>query len=85
MNLKLVGCIAMGVFVAHLALFMMIFGIRSRSEGSTRLPEAPNLRIAEEVVVDPATKVKTVNREITVSTKLRTELYRERNDSPPRK
>ena len=84
MNLKLIGCIAMGVFVAHLALFMMAFSVRSRSAASAT-PGPPSFRVAEEVVVDPVTKAKTVNREITVSTRLRPEVYQGRPDSATRK
>jgi len=74
-NLKLLGCIAMGVFVAHLAIFMMVFRVRSMSQPSAPVPEPPNLHVVEEIVVDPATKTRVVNREITVSTKLRSDLY----------
>ena len=82
MNFRLLGCIAMGVFVAHLAVFMMVFRIRSTSGPTAPPPEPPNLRVAEEVVIDPKTKVKLVNREITVSTKLRSEAYPERLQEP---
>ena len=85
MNLKLLGCIAMGVFVAHLAIFMMVFRMRSMGQGSTPLPDPPNLHVVEEVVVDPATKTKVVNREITVSTKLRSELYQAKPEQSGRK
>ena len=78
MNFKLLGCIAMGVFVAHLAVFMMVFRVRSTSGPTAPLPEPANLRVAEEVVIDPRTKTKLVNREITVSTKLRSEVYTHR-------
>ena len=85
MNLKLLGCIAMGVFVAHLAVFMMVFGLRTGRHGAAAVAEPPNLRMAEQVVVDPATKTKVVNREITVSTNLRPELYQGKADQPARK
>jgi hypothetical protein len=52
-NLKLLGCIAMGVFVAHLAIFMMVFRVRSMSQPSAPVPEPPNLHVVEEIVVDP--------------------------------
>ena len=47
--------------------------------------EAPNLHLAEKIVIDPATKTKVVNREITVSTNLRPELYLGKADQPVRK
>ena len=70
MNFKLLLCIGMGVFVAHLAVFMIL--ARWRLD---RLPPAPpepvqNFSVAEAVVVDPQTGEKTVHREFRVSTKL---------------
>jgi hypothetical protein len=84
-NLKLLGCIAMGVFVAHLAIFMMVFRVRSMSQPSAPVHEPPNFRVAEEIVVDPATRTKVINREITVSTKLRSDLYQGKAAEPARK
>ena len=85
MNLKLLGCIAMGVFVAHLAVFMIVFRVRTMGASSGPVPEPPSLHIAEEIVVDPSTKTKLVNREITVSTALRPDLYQEKADQGRRK
>lgn len=77
MNFKLLLCIGMGVFVAHLAVFMMIMRFRLN-----RLPTQPpepvrNFSVAEAVVVDPKTGEKMVHREFRVSTKLV-----ERDDPP---
>jgi hypothetical protein len=84
-NLKLLLCIAMGVFVAHLAVFMMIFSIRSRQLPPPPIPPPPNFKYAEEVVVNPKTHERIVNREITVSTKLRSDLYQGRNEEPAKR
>ena len=69
MNLKLLLCIGMGVFVAHLAVFMIIARVRL-----DRLPPPPppvqNFSSAEALVVDPQTGEKSVIREFRVSTKL---------------
>jgi hypothetical protein len=75
-NIKLLLCIAMGVFVAHLAVFMMIFTIRSRQLPPPPIPPQPNFKYAEQVVDNPEKGTRIVNREITVSTKLRSELYK---------
>lgn len=85
MNLKLLLCIAMGVFVAHLAGFMVVFSIRSRNLPPVTPPPTPTFRMAEEIVKDPKTGTKIVNREITVSTELRPEYYRGKDASPPQK
>ena len=69
----------MGVFVAHLAVIMMI----ERYRWSNRPAPAPTpvpLSMVEQVVTDPKTGAKIVNREITVSTKLRSEVYRGKDD-----
>lgn len=78
MNFKLLLCIGMGVFVAHLAVVMIIARFRL-----DRLPPPPpkpvqNFSVAEAVVVDPRTGEKTMHREFRVSTKLI-----ERDDAPP--
>ena len=79
MNAKLIGCILMGVFVAHLAVFMMIDRYRWMNRPAPAPTPVP-LSLAEEIVVDPKTGAKIVNREITVSTKLRPEVYRGSGD-----
>ncbi len=85
MNLKLLGCIAMGVFVAHMAVFMMVFRYRTLGGPSEPPPEPPSFRSTEEVVIDPATKTRVVNREFTITTKLRPELYQGPSELPGRK
>jgi hypothetical protein len=82
MNLKLLGCIAMGVFVAHMAIFMLIQQYRAWFEPPPARPPPPNFGMQQEVVVDKETGKKIVNREITVSTKLRPDLYEGRLDQP---
>jgi flagellar basal body-associated protein FliL len=84
-NLKLLFCIVMGVFVAHIAVFMMFFTIRSRQMPSPPVSPPPNFKYAEEVVVNPKTRERVVNREITVSTKLRTDLYQGRKEEPAKR
>ena len=69
-------CIGMGVFVAHLAAFMMFFTIRSRQLPDPPMPPPPNFKFAEQIVENPEQGTRIVNREITVSTKLRSELYK---------
>ena len=59
----------MGVFVAHLAIFMLV--ARMRMDASLPAPRPkPNFHVAEETLVDAATGEKIVHREISVSTKL---------------
>ncbi len=70
MNAKLVGSIAMGVFVMHIAVFMIIARVRMNSQPPFVPPPEPNFRVAEKVIVDPETGKKTTYREIHVSTKL---------------
>jgi len=67
MNLKLLGCIAMGVFVVHLGVIMLLSHLRPRV--STRVPE-PNFKVRSQTVVDPDSGETTVYREITVTTRL---------------
>jgi hypothetical protein len=66
----------MGVFMAHLAGFMVYFTIRSRQLPPTPMQPQPTFKYAEEVVTNPQTGDRLVNREITVTTKLRSDLYR---------
>ena len=69
MNFKIFLCIAMGVLVAHMAIFMLIARIRLDANPPMPAPR-PNFHVAEETVVDPETGEKIVHREIRVSTKL---------------
>jgi hypothetical protein len=84
-NLKLLLCIAMGVFVAHIAVFMIIFSVRSRQLPPPPVPPPPNFKYAEQVVVNPKTGDRVVNREITVTTKLRGDLYQGRSEEPAKR
>lgn len=69
MNARIFFCIAMGVFVAHLAVFMIY--VRLTMDPQPLPPKrAPTFKFAQEVVHDPKTGVKIVNREFTVSTRL---------------
>ena len=84
MNAKIILCIAMGVFVAHLAVFMIIFRLRMDAHPPVP-PPRPNFHVAEEKVTDPATGEKIVHRELSVSTKLAPGVYRGRGDEPVEK
>jgi hypothetical protein len=66
-NLKLLLCIVMGVFVAHLGVLALINQLRPKP----RLvpPPKPNFSAKATVVVDEKSGEKTTYREITVSTK----------------
>lgn len=68
MNFRLLLCIAMGVFVAHLGVFMLLAQIRPKPKFVP--PPTPNFTTRERIVVDGETGEKTIYREITVSTKL---------------
>ena len=53
MNFKLLCCIGMGVFVAHLMVFMIIERVRTLRDPIGPPPATPvPLRVAEEIVVD---------------------------------
>lgn len=69
MNGRLFLCIGMGVFVAHLGLFMFLSHLRPQPH--TPVPH-DNFKVRSQVVVDRETGEKTVYREITVSTRLAT-------------
>ena len=71
MNFKLVLCIAMGVFVAHLGVFMFMAQLRPRPRLTP--PPKPNFSAKATVVVNAETGEKTIYREITVSTKFVTD------------
>lgn len=67
MQIRLLFCIAMGVFVAHLGVFMIIGHFRSQPKYTP--PPRPNFSSRSTTVVDRKTGEKTIYREITVSTK----------------
>jgi hypothetical protein len=67
MNIRLLFCIAMGVFVAHLGVFMLIEQFRPKPHIAP--PPKPNFSSRATVVVNHETGEKTIFREITVSTK----------------
>jgi hypothetical protein len=67
MNFRLALCIAMGVFVAHLGVVMLIAQFRPKPQYA--LPSKPNFSATATTVVDARTGEKTIYREITVSTK----------------
>ena len=67
MNFRLLLCIAMGVFVAHIGVVMLIAQFRPKPQYA--LPPKPNFTSISTVVVDSKTGEKTTYREITVSTK----------------
>jgi hypothetical protein len=75
-NVRLLLCIAMGVFMAHLAAFMVYFTVRSRQLPPPPVPQKPNFKYTEEVVTNPRSGDRFVNREITVTTSLRGDLYK---------
>jgi len=67
MNFRLFLCIAMGVFVAHLGVFMFLSHLRPQQYAP--LP-TQNFKVRSQTVVDQETGEKTTYREITVSTKV---------------
>ena len=70
MNFRLLLCIAMGVFTAHLGVFMLLAQFRPKPKFVP--PPKPNFSAKATVVVDAETGEKTIYREITVSTTLAT-------------
>ena len=82
MNAKIVLCIAMGVFVAHLAVAMIIFRLRFDAHPPVP-PPPPNFHVAEEIVVDPQTGEKIINREFRVSTKLASPVVEQSRPAAP--
>ena len=60
-------CIAMGVFVAHLGVFMLIQQLTPKPKLAP--PPKPNFTFKESRGVDEETGEKVIYREITVSTK----------------
>lgn len=69
MNFRLVLCIAMGVFVVHLGVFMILTHLRAQPRAKR---PAQNFKVRSQLVIDRETGEKTVYREITVSTRLAT-------------
>ncbi len=67
MNFRLLLCIGMGVFVAHLGVFMILTHLRPQPR-TKLLPQ--NFKVRSQMVVDRDTGEKTVYREITVSTRI---------------
>lgn len=69
MNFRLIFCIGLGVFVAHMAVFMIYMRV---TFNPPPLPPRPkkNFGLAEEIVPDAKTGGRIVNREFTVSTQL---------------
>jgi hypothetical protein len=66
MQFRLLFCIGMGVFVAHIGIFMLISHLRAPAY---RPPPRPNFVSKSTTVVNPKTGEKTIYREITVSTR----------------
>lgn len=67
MDLRLMFCIGMGVFVAHLGVLMIIEQLHPKPHIPP--PPKPNFSAKATTYVDPQTGEKTIYREITVSTK----------------
>lgn len=67
MNLRLLLCIVMGVFVAHIGVFMLLAQMRPKPKMPPK--PKPNFSAKATVVVDAETGARTIFREITVSTK----------------
>jgi hypothetical protein len=65
-NLRLFLCIAMGVFVAHLGVVMLLSHLRPQPK--TPPTPKPNFVVRSQTVTDGATGEKTTYREITVTT-----------------
>lgn len=81
MNARLILCIVMGVFTAHLAVFMLLAQFRPKPK--LVVPQPPTFKSVAETVIDEATGEKTTYREITVSTQLAGEKNAEiRNGQP---
>ena len=68
MNLRLLMCIALGVFTTYLGIVMLVASLRRPPPAV--LPPKPNFSAKETTVVDAETGEKTIYREITVTTKL---------------
>ena len=67
MNIRLVLCIIMGVFTAHIGIFMLIAQFKPKPK--LVAPLKPNFSAKAYAIIDEETGEKAVYREITVSTK----------------
>lgn len=67
MNLRLLFCIAMGLFTTALGVVMLVNSLRR--EPPSEPPSKPNFSVRAATVIDPETGEKTTYREITVTTK----------------
>ena len=83
MNTRLLLCIAMGAFVAHLAVFMIIARLRIGRLPPPPPPPVRNFSVAEAVEIDPQSGQKIVRREFKISTTL-AERETEFRRNPPR-
>jgi len=81
MNFRIVCCIAMGVFAAHIGVVMLIAQFRPKPHYT--LPPKPNFTAQSTVFVDSKTGEKTIYREITVSTKFAPEASTPPPATPP--
>lgn len=68
MNLRLLLCVAMGIFTTFLGIVMLVNSLRPAPRALP--PPTPNFSARATPVVDAETGEKTIYREITVSTKL---------------
>ena len=68
MNFRLLLCIIMGVFTAHIGLFMLLEQLEPKPKFT--LPAKPTFTSRAATVVDRETGEKTTYRELTISTKL---------------
>jgi len=69
-NVRLWFCVALGVFTAHIAVFMLWTHFQPRPP--LRVPPKNEFKVNEKALVDPNTGEKVVVREFTVSTQLAT-------------
>ena len=70
MNFRLWLCVAMGVFVVHIAVFMLWVNFQPRPK--LRPPSPQEFKARAVAVTDPNTGEKFIVREFTVSTQLAT-------------
>lgn len=68
MNLRLLLCIALGLFTTYIGVVMLVQQLRPPPRAP--LPPKPNFSARSATFTDPETGEKTIHREITVSTKL---------------